>query len=112
MLDHEWNGDKCSIILITYNYRRQLEERIVEDITRMIKSFYPEMKKRFRILASLAEKYKDEICFMVEIDVTCMEVVEPRVNFIDPMGYEMLEELIEGYAKIVLESEKDNEYPR
>lgn len=44
---------------------------------------------RFIILPSLVEKYKDEICFMVEIDVTYMESVEPRVKFIDPMGYEM-----------------------
>ena len=40
---------------------------------------------------------------MVEIDVTCIDVVEPRVKFRDPMGYEMSEEVIEGYEKIILE---------
>lgn len=49
---------------------------------------------------------------MVETNVTCMGVVEHRVKFIDPMGYEMIEEIIEGYAKIILESERDKECPR
>ena len=46
----------------------------------------------------MVEKYKDEICFMVEADITSMEVVEPRVKFIEPMGYEISEEIIEGYV--------------
>ena len=60
------------------------------------------MKKRYRIPPSLVEKYKQDICFMVEIDYTCMEAVVPRVKFIKPMGYEMSTELIEGYAQIIL----------
>ena len=60
----------------------------------------------------MVEKYKDEICLMVEIDTTCIEVVEHRVKFIEPMSYEMSEEFIEGYDKIILESEKDIECPR
>ena len=42
----------------------------------------------------LVEKYKDELCFMVEIDFTCMEAIVPQVKFIEPMGYEMSKELI------------------
>ena len=63
-----------------------------------MKSFKIEMKKRYRIPPTLMEKYKDELCFMVEIDFTCMEAVVPRVKFVKPMGYEMSEDLIEGYA--------------
>ena len=70
------------------------------------------MKQRYRIPPMLVEKYKDEPCFMVEIDFTCKEVVVPRVKFIEPMGYEMSEELIEGYAQIILHSEVDSECPR
>ena len=58
------------------------------------------MDQRFRIPPSLVEKYKDEICFIVETNVTSMEVVELGVNYIDPMRYEMAEEMIEGYEKI------------
>ena len=39
----------------------------------------------------LVEKYKYELCFMVEIDFTCMEAIIPWVKFIEPMGYEMSE---------------------
>ena len=46
----------------------------------------------------MVEKYRYEICFMVETNYTYMEVVIPRVKFIEPMGYEMSVELIEGYA--------------
>lgn len=69
------------------------------------------MKQRFRIFTSLVEKYKDEIYLMEETNVTCIKVVEPRIKFIDHMGYELTEELIEGYAKITLESEKNEECP-
>lgn len=60
----------------------------------------------------MVEKYKVDICFMVETDNTCMEALEPRVNFIKPMVYEMSEELIEGYVQIMLEIEKDTKCPR
>ena len=60
------------------------------------------MKRRYIIPPILVEKYKEDICFMVETDFTCMEVVIPRVKFIEPMGYEMSANLIEGYAQIIL----------
>ena len=31
-----------------------------------------------------------------------MEAVIPKMEFIEPMGYEMSVELIEGYAQIIL----------
>ena len=41
-----------------------------------------------------------------------MEAVIIRVKFIEPMGYEMSEELIEGYGKIILQFEIDSTCPR
>lgn len=70
------------------------------------------MKKRSIIAPALVEKYKNDICFIIETNVTYMEAVEPRVKFIDPMGYEMIEELIEVYTKIILENDRDEECPR
>ena len=43
----------------------------------MMKSFQAEMKQRYRIPPMLIEKYKDELCFMVEADFTYMEAVVP-----------------------------------
>ena len=77
-----------------------------------MKSFQVEMKQRYRIPSSLVQKYKGELCFMVEIDFTCMEVVVPQIKFIEPMGYEMSEDLIEGYVQVILHSEVDSNYPK
>ena len=82
--------------LIAPTYRSKMESVTDNDIDKMMKSFQVEMKQRYRIPPILIEKYKDELCFMVETDFTCMEVVVPRVKFIEPMGYEMSAKLIEG----------------
>ena len=107
-----WDKSECVMQTITRASRTKLEIVRDNDIDRMMKSFQAEMKQRYRIPPTLVEKYKDELCFMVEIDFTCMEVVVPRVKFIELMGYEMSEELIEGYAQIILHSEVDFECPR
>ena len=78
----------------------------------MMKTFQLEMKKRYRIPPSLVEKYKQDICFMVETDHTCMEAIVPRINFIEPMGYEMSMKIIEGYAQIILQFEVYTSCPR
>lgn len=78
----------------------------------MMDSFQEEMKQRYRISPILVDKYKDELFFMVEIDFTCMEVVVPQVKFIEPMAYEMSEELIEGCAQIIHHSKFDSKCPR
>ena len=70
------------------------------------------MKERLTIPPTLIEKYKEEICFMVKIDFTCMEVVDPRVKFIEPMGYEMSIEVLEEFLQIILHLEIDKECPR
>ena len=88
--------------LITHAYRGKLETIRDRDIDKMMKGFQAKMKRRYRILPALVEKYKEDICFMVETNFKCMEAVVPRVKFIEPMGYEMSEELIEGYAQIIL----------
>ena len=94
--------------LITRAYRSRTEVVKDNDIDRIMKSFQNEIKQRYRIPLVLVEKYKDELCFMFEIDFTCMEAVVPRVKFIEPMGYDMSEEFIEGYARIILHSEVDS----
>ena len=62
---------------ITWAYKSRPEAVRDSDIDRIMKSFQPEMKKTYRIPPTLVEKYKDELCFMVEIDLTCMEAIVP-----------------------------------
>jgi hypothetical protein len=89
---------------ITHAYRTRHKVVRDSDIDKVMKSFQEKMKQRYRIPLVLVEKYKNELCFMVEIDFTCMKAIVSRVKFIEPMGYEMSEELIQGYAQIILHS--------
>ena len=84
--------------LITRCYRSKLDTVRDSDIDRMMKSFQSKMKQRFRIPPTIMEKYNKEICFMVETNFTCMEVVTPRVKFNEPIGYEISVEVFEGLA--------------
>ena len=94
--------------LITCAYREELETIRDNDIDKVMKAFQVEMKQCYIIPPTLVEKYKEEICFMVEIDFTCMEAVIPRIKFIEPMGYEMSAKLIQGYMQIILHSKIDS----
>ena len=86
----------------TQCYKSKLENIRDIGIDKMMKNFQSKMKLMYRIPPSMVEKFKDDLCFMVETDNTCMEVVIPRVKFIEPMGYEMSAERIEGYVQIII----------
>ena len=72
-----WDGSECTMQIITCAYRDGLETIRDSDIDRVMKSFKAKMKQSYRIPPALVEKYKDELCFMVEIDFTCMEALVP-----------------------------------
>ena len=44
---------------------------------------------------------------MVDIDFTHIQVVEPQETFLDPLGYELSDEVVVGYIDLLLKSEKD-----
>lgn len=51
--------------------------------------FHEKMHNRYRIPPQLVEKYKDDICFEVDIDYYYVNAVEPRTQSLSPMGYEV-----------------------
>ena len=53
------------------------------------KEFKAIMHQRYRIPPQLVETYKNEICFPVLIDATLIQVAQPRVAWLEPMGYEI-----------------------
>lgn len=61
-------------------------EPIVEDY---FGKFNERMEKRTRIPAQLVEKFKDDICFLVDADTTLIKVVDPRTAWLPPMDYEI-----------------------
>lgn len=48
-----------------------------------------QMQKRVRIPEQLIEKYKDEICFMVDTNHTYSNPAIPRIAWIQPLEYEI-----------------------
>lgn len=49
---------------------------------------------------------------MVDTNFTYVEVVEPRMLYVDPLGYETSEDEIEGYVKEILKSNPDEVFDR
>lgn len=103
----DWNDNRTTTDKINKVYLRHPIDKVNESATLVIKTFQNQMKKRSRIPQAIVEKYKNEICFMVETDFTFIEAVESRVEFIDPLGYEVLEVEVEEYVNKLLKCKLD-----
>ena len=68
-------------------------------MTSYFEDFKKSMKQRLRILVSLVEQHVNDICFLVDIDYTYIQVVVPRVRWIRPLGYEL--DIDEASTKII-----------
>lgn len=70
------------------------------------KTFQEEMKNRVRT-KDIVEKYKETICFMVNKDECMKEVVQRRIVWIMPIGYEVDVVTLDGYAQHLLTTPVD-----
>ena len=52
-------------------------------------SFKEIMKNIFRIPKQLVEEYEEDIFFLVDYEKVCIQVVRPRVAWVNPLGYEV-----------------------
>ena len=67
----------------------QLGENFESVMTSYFEVFKKSMKKRLRILVSLVENNYDDVCFLVDVDYTFVQVATSRVRWIRPLGYEI-----------------------
>ena len=58
-------------------------------MTSYFEDFKKSMKQRMMIPISLVEQYYNDICFLVDIDYTYIQVDVPRVRWLRPLGYEI-----------------------
>lgn len=65
------------------------------------------MSQRVRISGDIVKKYEDDIYFTIKVDECIMEVVEPRQEEVEPMGYEVMYDMLDGYASTLLTSPLD-----
>ena len=68
------------------------------------------MKQRYKISPYIIRKFKDDICFMVDTDFTYIELVEPRIAYVEPLGYDMTEEKVEWYVEVILKSARGDDF--
>lgn len=60
-----------------------------------------------RISSDIVKKYEDDICFIIKVDQCIMEAVEPRQEEVEPMGYEVMYYMLDGYASTLIASPLD-----
>ena len=65
------------------------------------------MRQIFRITLAIVEKFKEDICVMVDTNFTYIQAVEPHEKFLDPLGYELNDNVVVGYNDLLLKSKKD-----
>lgn len=80
--------DKIVISQIN-EYVEQMGDNFEALITSYFEDFKKAMKQRLRIPSSLVEKHVNEVCFLVDIDYTYIQVSIPRVRWLRPLGYEV-----------------------
>ena len=68
----------------------------------IMKTFQNEMKQRFRIAPTIVDRFKDDIWFMENTNLTYVEVVELRETFLEPLGYELSDDVAIGYIYLLL----------
>lgn len=71
------------------------------------KAFQKTMRSRVRVPEHIIEKYSIDICLMVNKDETLMEAIKPRNIWIEEMGYEVDGNILDAYAKMLIDAPID-----
>lgn len=84
-----------------------MRENIEKNINEHFQALKERMKTRIRLSQAIVDKYQKEICFVIKKYEIGMEVVVPRTIWVTEMGYETNDNIIETYAKSLLEASKE-----
>ena len=101
------SSERCTMENIIDVCRRHPTDKILDNKNLIMKTFQNVMKHRFKIAPIIVERFKNDICVMVDIDLTHIQAVEPQETFLDPLGYELSDDVAIGYIDLLLNSEKD-----
>ena len=83
-----WDPNKTIVAQIN-EFIDQIGDNFDAQMTSYFEDFKKSMKQRMRIPVSLGEQHINDICFLVDIDYTYIQVVVPRVRWLRPLGYEL-----------------------
>ena len=54
------------------------------------------MKQRFKISPIIVNRFKEDICMMVDTNFTYIQAVEAQETYLDPLGYEISDDIAIG----------------
>lgn len=100
-------NERCTMDKITNVCRRYPVEKILDNKNLIMRTFQNEMKERFKIAPVIVDRFKNDMCFMVDIDLNYIEELEPQEIFLEPLGYELNDDIAIGYIDLMLKSEID-----
>ena len=83
-----WDQNKTIVDQIN-KFIAQMGDNFDNQMSIYFDDFKNAMKKRMRIPVSLVNQHENDICFLVDIDYTYIQVVIPRVIWLRPLGYEL-----------------------
>ena len=101
------SSDRCTMENILEVCRRNPIDKVLDSGNLIMRTFQNDMKQRFRISLVIVDRFKKDICILVDIDYTYIQVVEPWETYLDPLGYEISDKIAIRYIDLLLESEKD-----
>ena len=87
--------------------RRHPIDKVLDSGNLIMRTFQNEMKQRFRISPAIVDRFKEDICILVDTDYTYIQVMKPRETFLDPLSYELSDDVVVGYIDLLLNSEID-----
>ena len=101
------SSDRCTMDKISEVCKRHPANKVLDNGNLIMRTFQNEMKQRFRISPTIVDRFKEDICILVDIDYTYIQAVEPQDTFLDPLSYELSDDVVVGYIDLLLNSEID-----
>ena len=101
------SSERCTMEKITKVCRRHLVDKILDSGNLIMRIFQNEMKQSFIIAPAIVNRFKEDIFILVDIDYNYIQAVEPRETFLDPLSYELNDDIEVGYIDLLLNSNKD-----
>lgn len=106
-----WSQEKPIMVQIG-EMIRDLGNKFGETLWGYFKEFQIRMHKRERIPTGIVQKYKDNICFLVDTNCCSIQSVQPRNFWVPPMGFEVVETLVKIHVNFLLSKPVDSKAKR
>ena len=92
---------------ITEVCKRHPVDKILDSGNLIMRTFQNEIKQKFRIALAIVDIFKEDICILVDTYHTYIQAIEPWETFLDPLRYELNDDVVVIYIDLLLNLDKD-----